>query len=376
MAQTISKTQRWLDLIAFLVGHHYPVPIERIMEAVPAYADGWTSEDETARASARRKFERDKDELRALGIPIETVSYSIEYGAERQEGYRLARRDFYLPYLRIVGGEKMRPARKQKGAEELDLTVDEAGAALDALRRVSGLPGFPFERESRSAFRKLAGDLDPDAFRPTPLLYLDRDGGSRSRGTMRALADAMRDRKRVRFTYRGIYRDEKTERRIDPYGLFFQGGNWYVAGHDEDRDDLRVFRLSRLENLEVNAKRPRTADYEIPSDFRVETLTGREPWELGQEEEGAVEARVLFRFPVSLWAARNRHGELVEELEDGAAIRSFRVRQVNPFLRWLLTFEGDAELVSPPELRRELQGLAASVAALYGADAGESAGDG
>lgn len=394
MAEPISKTQRWLDLIAFLIGYHYPVPVERIMEAVPAYAAGWASADETARASARRKFERDKDELREMGIPIDTVPYSIGHGGEQQEGYRLSRRDFYLPYLRIVGGEGAEaagePARAsgpgasdgrtgpsaQKGAEELDLSVDEAAAALDALGRVSGLPAFPFAREARSAFRKLAGDLDPDAFRSTPLLYLDRRDSEEARRALRALADALRDRKRVRFTYHGIYRDETTEREVAPYGLFFQGGNWYLAGHDADRDDLRVFRISRLEDLEVNAKKPRKADYEVPPDFRVEEWTGREAWELGPEDEGAVEARVLFRFPVSLWAARNRHGALEEERENGDAIRSFHVRQVSPFLRWLLTFEGEAELLSPPELRRELRELAGSVAALYGTDSGESAGHG
>ena len=99
MPENISKVQRWLDLITYLIGHHFPVPVEELMERLPAYARGG---DETARASVRRKFERDKDELRDLGIPLETVIYSINYGAEQAQGYRISRSDFYLPYLKLL----------------------------------------------------------------------------------------------------------------------------------------------------------------------------------------------------------------------------------------------------------------------------------
>ncbi|HSH46426.1 MAG TPA: hypothetical protein VK966_11335, partial [Longimicrobiales bacterium] len=99
----ISKTQRWLDLIAFLVKRRFPVAVEDLMEGVPAYAEKWRTEDDTKRASVRRMFERDKDELRRAGIPLETVPYTIDYGAEEVLGYQLATKDFYLPYLRLVG---------------------------------------------------------------------------------------------------------------------------------------------------------------------------------------------------------------------------------------------------------------------------------
>ena len=115
MTERISKTQRWLDLIAFLVGRHLPVEAERIMEAVPAYAEKYQEGDETARQTVRRMFERDKDELRDLGIPIETVPLSLYHGAEEVLAYRLSNRDFYLPYLKIISPDapagKMAPHR-------------------------------------------------------------------------------------------------------------------------------------------------------------------------------------------------------------------------------------------------------------------------
>ena len=94
---SISKTQRWLDLVAFLVARRFPVTVEQVMEGVPAYAEQWVEGSDTDRDSARRKFERDKDELRALGIPLETVRYSVNYASEEEEGYRITDEDFYLP---------------------------------------------------------------------------------------------------------------------------------------------------------------------------------------------------------------------------------------------------------------------------------------
>jgi hypothetical protein len=79
-----------------------------------------------------------------------------------------------------------------------------------------------------------------------------------------------------------------------------------------------------------------------------------------------VNARILFRWPASLAAARNGLGSLVEERREGGAIRAFEIRQVPPFLRWLLSQEGDAVIVDPPELAEALASLARDVAAAHG----------
>src|SRR5688572_4692334 len=100
----MTKLQRWLDLIVYLVGRRLPVTVEEVMENVPAYAKKSQTGNATDHATARRTFERDKDELRHLGIPIQTVPFSINFGTEQVEGYRIDRRDFYLPYLKVVSG--------------------------------------------------------------------------------------------------------------------------------------------------------------------------------------------------------------------------------------------------------------------------------
>lgn len=387
---TISKTQRWLDLIAYLVGRRFPVAVDELMEKVPAYAVKWVEGSDTDRASVRRTFERDKDELRDLGIPIETAAWRDPWG-EEHHGYSLARRDFYLPYLKLLersagegeraappgqeGGD--RPARGRNGPRappgdparpgEVELSPDDAGTALDALRRAASLPSFPLAREARSGFRKLAFDLEPERFDRTPVLFVPAPSEEDESGELRLLNEALLARKRVAFTYHGIYRDRTTERDVAPYALLFHHGHWYLVGHDALRDDVRIFRLSRMQDVRPNRSAPRTPDFQIPGDFQLSDFVARDAWELGEPDEEPLQARVLFRFPRSLWAERNGKGEPVEERADGAAVRSFQVRQVDPFLRWVLSLEGDAEVLGPPELRRALRDLAERVLALYAA---------
>jgi predicted DNA-binding transcriptional regulator YafY len=369
-----TKLQRWLDIISYLVGRRLPVSADELMRGVPAFAERWASDDPKDHEAVRRMFERDKDELRRFGIPIRTVQYSREGEPDLQEGYQLDRRDFYLPYLRLVqqvGGrpdypERARPAR-------MEIARADAPLALDALRRVADLPGFPLVGEARSAFRKLAFDIDPQQFSShTPVLFLDRPGAAELTERLRTLSDALLARKRVSFRYHGIYRGAETSRDVAPYGMLFQHGHWYLIGHDATRDALRVFRVGRMQDVDTNRRSPHTPDYTIPDDFSLDAYVGREAWELGEGEEAPVVARVRFRFPLSLWAQRNEHGTLESTTTDGEAVRRFEVHQVEPFLRWLLGLGGEAEVVGPDTLRDELKALAALVARAHGgaSDAG------
>jgi proteasome accessory factor B len=372
MTDRISKTQRWLDLIAFLVGRKLPVEVDKIMEAVPAYADKYVEGDDKARETVRRMFERDKDELKALGIPIETVPLSLYYGAEVIQAYRLSNRDFYLPYLKLISPEAPEAIPPpHAGSGQVHLSMPHVGVLHDSLSRLSWIPSSPLKREADSALRKLTFDLS-DSFRVpdfAPVLYVDRPGAGEIRARVRTLSDALLARKRVRFTYHGLERGEDTERHVAPYGLLFQRGHWYLVGHDETRDDLRVFRLGRIEEPRANSKSPKKPDYEIPADFSLDAYRERDAWELGSEDDRTLEARVLFEFPTSLWADRNGYGRLEEEMPDGSQVRTFEVRQVSPFLRWILSLEGRARIAAPAALVQGLRSLAREVLAVYEASA-------
>ena len=361
-----TKLQRWLDVIAFLASRRFPVTVEELWAAVPAYAHG-VDADARTHAAVRRTFERDKDELKALGVPIESVTFTINYNREEVSGYRLRTRDFHLPYVRLLrdaaDGAAPRPASgAERPGEGFELSASEAAAALDGLRHVAEVPSFPLAREAKSAFRKIAFDLDHDLIAGPAVHHVSDAETERSAEALRRLSGAMLARKTVRFGYRNITRDTREERTAQPYGLLFHHGRWYLVGHDEDRGAPRMYRVGRMHDVTPNAKAPRTPDFEVPADFALEAYAGRSAWELGDDGEDAVTATVRFTFPRSLWAERNGHGRLIEELDDGAQIRSFDVHRRDPFLRWLLSLGGDAAVEEPAELRDAFRALAAEVA--------------
>lgn len=366
-----TKLQRWLDLVAFLAGRRFPVSQEELWDEVPAYAQGLGEGDKDPE-SARRMFERDKDELRALGIPIETVTFQIQQGSERSHGYRLAHARFHLPYLRLVrAAEEERGAGASSGPRpgpgDFLVAEDEAAAALEGLRDVASIPGFPLRREARSAFRKLAFDLDPDLLDPSPVLYVEDPETTAGADTLQRLSDALLERKRVTFRYHSMGRDDEAVRTVRPYGLLFQHGRWYLVAWAEDREDTRMFRLGRMADVSVNRKRPGSPDYEVPADFDLTTFAGRRAWEMSDApERPPLAAHVHFRFPRSVWAERNGHGRLLRENEDGSQLREIPVHRPEPFLRWVLSLEGDARVEDPPELNAAFQAMVAAVARRYG----------
>ena len=129
-----TKLQRHLDLIAYLVGRRLPVTVDELMERIPAYADKWNAGDKTSQDSARRMFERDKDELRDLGIPLKTVPYSMDYGRTELEGYSIDRRDFYLPYLKLVRTSESEQAVARRGTgDSRGRCADRAGSTAPRL---------------------------------------------------------------------------------------------------------------------------------------------------------------------------------------------------------------------------------------------------
>ena len=124
-----------------------------------------------------------------------------------------------------------------------------------------------------------------------------------------------------------------------------------------------------MEDPRANTKAPKSPDYEIPAEFSLDEYRDRDAWELGSEDDMTLEARVLFEFPTSMWADRNGYGALEEEMPDGSQVRSFQVRQVSPFLRWILSLEGRARIAGPTVLAAGLRSLAREVLAVYEASA-------
>jgi proteasome accessory factor B len=275
-----SKTQRWIDLLAALLARRFPVTFDALVADVPAYATSRAS-----RTSLLRMFERDKDELRALGVPIETVpDANGELAA-----YRIAPTDFYLPYLSIAGPQPSRATRPRRvdrfgyhALRELLFTADELAVVADAAARIRALGEPLLAEDAESAMRKLAMDLPVDATTTSHEVLLVDPADKPDAKIFDTLSDALTRRKTVEVDYHSLSRDTTERRTLEPYGLFFLGAHWYLAARDRSHGELRNFRLTRIGSATVNAARTQTPDYEIPADFRLrEHAKSRQAWELG-----------------------------------------------------------------------------------------------
>jgi len=354
-----AKTARWLDLIAFLLQHRYPVAREEIFRKVRGYGVDPDAADDRAAESARRKFERDKDELRALGVAIETVALPDAAGDEPALGYRLRPSGFYLPYLEL--DDAAPTAGPYPGLAHLRLSRVEVGILDRATRRLAEREEFPLAAAARSLRRKLAFDL-PLAEAAVERVLAD-PLPPQAQASLGVLQQAVAERRAVRCTYYSIRRDDEAPREIEPWGLFFQRSHWYCVGRARDRDAERVFRVDRMRDAQPLAGAD--AGFRVPDDFDIRRYLGRQPWDLSGDDP--VPVRVRFRFPQSRWVLNEGRGTAVEPLlDDGGAVIEFAVRERAAFLRWLLTFRRQAAVLAPRDMADELEAMRARVAALYG----------
>ncbi|MBV9292491.1 MAG: YafY family transcriptional regulator [Frankiales bacterium] len=203
------RTERLLNLIICLLHTRSYLTAERIRELVQGYDEAPTDE------AFKRMFERDKEDLRDLGIPLETGTNSA---FDDDPGYRIARRDYALPDITLEPGE----------ATAVGLAVRMWSSAA---------MGEPATR----ALRKLEAIGVEVAPLPEGLQPRVESGSAFPR-----LAEAVHDGRVVTFDYRTAGGGEPAQRTVEPWGVVCWRGRWYLVGHDRDRDATRVFRLSRL----------------------------------------------------------------------------------------------------------------------------------
>jgi predicted DNA-binding transcriptional regulator YafY len=287
------------------------------------------------------------------------------------------------------------PSLSPHAVSRVTLRESDAGTAILALRAALSLPSFPFRPEARSALQKLTFDLDPaldassgstDEVGP-PVRILDRPGGADPAGALAILLQALYDRRRLGFRYHSIGRDVVEDREVEPWGLLFQWGAWYLAARDPAKAhpdgegdataDVRLFRVDRMRQARPARRGPAGPDFQVPETFDLQRLMDRKPWELGRDAPPELEVVVRFHPPASLLAMRNgwgepvgrpagsSSGERVPENPESSILRGFQVRRLDPFLRWILSLAGEAEIVSPPSAEEALDAMAAEILARY-----------
>ncbi len=304
-----SKNERLLNLLICLLSTKQFISAERIRRAVTAYG-----KDMSARgtASFQRMFERDKDELRELGVEIETGRNGW---GDDTEGYRIAGGDAKLPDINLTPSEST-----------------AVGIATELWK------GAQFESASRGALLKLkaAG------------LTMDREALGHIEPHMRAddasfdaILSAVEKRTEIEFAYRGSSDAQPAVRRLQPWGLASWKFRWYVVGFDLDRDKERIFRLSRIEGaVKATSKssafdRPEDLDLHKSIDFYTPTA------------DQVATVRIHRGDAVGL----RRLTEGVEQ-PTGPGLIAVRYDDPRRLATLVTTYGDDVEVLAPPEARQ------------------------
>jgi proteasome accessory factor B len=303
--------ERLVNLVALLLESPLPLTFDQIRDAMPeAYAQQEV-------ATAKRMFERDKDILRDIGVPIE-VTATDPWDVE--QGYTIPKDRYYLPDVRL-------------GPEEI--------SALFVAARAGGE-----DATAEQAVRKLLSSADGGFLAGGPGVPIAAEGGALD-ARLLAAADAMGDRVAIRFTYR-TSRGAESDRRVDPYGLVVRGGQWYVVGLDRERGEIRSFRFSRMVGDLARAGEASAP----PEGFKAADHVAAGPWGPGEPQEHVLMA---FSPDVAWWATSGvRDAETVERRADGWQVDRIPTAPGDGIVSWVLSFGPDAELLEPPELRAEV----------------------
>jgi len=304
------RTERLVNLVICLLSTRRFLTAAQIAATVPGYAHDPT--DTRHHEAFQRKFERDKAELRDLGVPLETGTTSA---FDTEPGYRIARRQYALP--------------------DIPLAPDEA-AAVGIAARLWRHAGLASAATSGLAKLRAAGiDVDPHAtLGVEPVVTVDP--------AFAPLTAAARDRRAVTFDYRVPSGDAPARRRLQPWGVVCWRGRWYVVGHDLDRAATRCFRLSRVVGAVRVSGRP--GGY-VPPD-QVDLISHVARWS-GPVERTA-RATVLVR--PGRAAGLRRVAESCRSDPDGDRL-TLRYADAEGFAGYLAGYGAHVRVLDPPEVR-------------------------
>jgi proteasome accessory factor B len=307
--ERMEPLERLLNLVGLLLETPTPLTYEQIRDTLDAYRADKVD-------SAKRMFERDKDQLREFGIPLRLVDTDV-WGTE--QGYIIPKDEYYLP--------------------EIEFTPEELGALL-----VAAQSGGENTRAEQAA-RKLLYGADGGVL--AGLAGGPLASGSDARSALVIdCADAAQRRRRVGFGYRNAHGQEG-ERLVDAYAMVFRGGHWYLVGHDSARDDVRAFRLSRF----TSDLEDRGNGEDPPEGFRAADHVQAGPWAAEPEDR----AEIAFSPEVAWWAVGSFAGARRTGVDDsGWVVADVLMADPVVLASLVLQFGPDAIVRAPEALRDEI----------------------
>ncbi|MFZ0041067.1 MAG: WYL domain-containing protein, partial [Solirubrobacteraceae bacterium] len=329
MAKDTEKLIRQLSLISYLMAERRPVTAPEIRRDV----EGYSVMNEDAFA---RRFYADRSELDALGIVL-SVEKPVD-GLVEQENYSLPPENFHLPPIAF--------------------TDQELAALRTALQLLDG--EFAYAEPLRLALQQISWG------RPSPLNAPEQNtvalgitgsaGGHDVSQRLAKIETAIFRRKTIVFDYHTMERDEVGARRVDPFQLLYQGGQFYVVGRSHERSAIRVFRLSRIRG-KVGYATKAEHDFQRPANFDPRAYANRIDWQFG-EPLGVAEVWIGNRIAWQIERHFGRYGEIRsagEEADPGDRLFVTPYANARQLIAWTLGLGENARIVGPPELVSELR---------------------
>ncbi len=330
MAKDTEKLIRQLSLISYLMAERRPVTAPEIRRDV----EGYSVMNEDAFA---RRFYADRSELESLGIVL-----SVEKPAEglvEQENYSLPPENFHLP--------------------SIEFTDQELAALNTALSLLDG--EFAYAEPLRLALQQISWG------RPSPLTQPEQHtvglgitgsaGGHDVSQRLAKIETAIFRRKTIVFEYFTMERGETGTRKIDPYQLLYQAGQFYVVGHSHERKAIRVFRLSRIRG-KVGYATKAEHDFQRPASFDPRVYANRIHWQFG-EPVGTAEVWISPRIAWQIERHFGRYGEIRSEPfagdgPEGGVLFVTDYANTRQIIAWVLGLGEHARIVGPEPLVEEL----------------------
>ena len=293
------QLERTTNLLALLLETRVPLTLDDIVNQLrDQYPPG--------HSAMRGAFERDKGLLREIGVPIETEVLAGSRAG--QTAYRVDRDRYELRGLDLTEAER----------RALQVAVAAARTA-----------------EAEFGMLKLGGVADSSASITANLPQLD---------LLPVLREAIAARSKVAFEYRGA------SRTLKPYALLLREGWWYVIGHDLGHDEVRTYRVDRIEGSVESTGR---AEFERPDNFDPRTVFPADPKELGAGDESAI---VRIDSARATFAVRELGEEsIVRRLADGGVEVSVHCSNIDAFRSWLFGWGLHAEVIAPVDVRNGLR---------------------
>jgi proteasome accessory factor B len=304
----VTRIERLINLIIALLETTRPLSAEEINRRVAGY--GQDNYD-----SFRRAFERDKDELRGMGIPIEVRK--IDPLDEHSDGYFIDKDRYYLP--------------------DLDLEPDELAALRLARDAVTN-----GRSEADRGLLKISVDSRAAPVDGPQVAW----GDDIRQPALSSIYEAQLQRRPISFEYQRAS-GERTRRTLEPYGLVNRRGHWYVVGNDIDRSDIRAFRISRIQG-KVSVL---DGDYDIPTGFDAQAHLSAEAYEIGEQHGDAV---VRFDESLAWWVDQNLAEALRSRKDDGSVDVTLPFGNLDALVSWVLGFGSSVELIAPSEAREAI----------------------